>query len=51
MKEFADYEIKVAQMIKFTLDWLENTVTAFSPFPTKFSKAFLYRLIKSQFVW
>ena len=42
-KAYAEDKITVTEKLKFVLFWLP----AFSPFPTMFSKGFLYRVIKS----
>ena len=53
-KAFADNKINVAQMIISVFDRVENIVekgeNAFSPFPTKFSKGFFLRVVKSDCV-
>ena len=55
LKGFADDKINVTQKLKFVLGRVENIVgkgenagNQFSPFPTLFSKGFLYRVVKSQ---
>ena len=55
LKGFADDKINATQKLKLVLGRLENIVgkgenaglPAFSPFPTTFSKGFLYRVLKS----
>ena len=54
LKAFKDNKIKVAERLKFVLEWVENIVEkgekcwlpAFSPFPTIFSKDFFFRSLK-----
>ena len=55
LKAFADEKIKVAKMTISLFDRVENTwkrrkfwSPPFSPFPTVFSKAFFFKVIKSQ---
>ena len=55
LKVFADNKLNIARMMKFLLDTVENTVgkkeemlvTSISPFPTVFSKAFFFWVVKS----
>ena len=52
LKAFADDNFKVAQIMQFCFDRVENIVgkreNAFSPFPTMFSKGFFPRVVKSR---
>ena len=55
LEVFADDKTNVTEKLKFLLERVENTgkrrkcwLPAFSPFPTMFSKGYLYRVIKSQ---
>ena len=56
LKASADDKINVTEKLKFLLERVENIVgkgrncwlPAFSPFPTVFSKGFLYRVIQSR---
>ena len=55
LKAFADVKLNIARVMISLLDRVENTVGKgenagyqhFSPFPTVFSKAFFFRVIKS----
>ena len=59
LKAFADDKFIVAIMMISVFDRVENIVEktrkcwipAFSPFPTMFSKGFLYRVTKVMIVW
>ena len=57
LKAFADDRINVNKKLKFVLSWVyskyggkrrKGWLPTFSPFPTIFSKRFLYRVVKSR---
>ena len=55
LNAFADDKTNVNEKLKFCLGWVENIVgkgkmlvTSISPFPTMFSKALCFRVVKSR---